>query len=149
MRNMSDAELQQLASQMDGNAPYRYITAFFGLLLVGKALPDGVIMLIKHLAKFRGSETLDYSMLGADAALVFAGVLMLYAAFKYLGPPDLAAELEDLEDEDQVEVEPPLFYKSGDVANTDQNDNASLGRGNESNVSTSTSISYSKVGQKA
>jgi len=89
---------------MDGNGPYRNVLGFIGLLLVGKALPDMIFSVLKYLLKMRGGETLDYGMMGLDVTFVAVGAGVLWAAFTYMGPPEVPEEV--MEDDPMLRMLP-------------------------------------------
>mmetsp|Transcript_29814 Transcript_29814/g.67559 ORF Transcript_29814/g.67559 Transcript_29814/m.67559 type:complete len:221 (+) Transcript_29814:51-713(+) len=87
---LTPEERAQMAAQMDDSlAPFRNIVCFLGLLFLGKAVPDALFSVLKHWAGMRGSEYLDFGMLGFDGVIALAGAGMIYGAFKYLGPTEL------------------------------------------------------------
>lgn len=118
---LTQEQREQLAGELDGMGQFRNIVGFLGLLLLGKALPDAVFSVLKHLAKIRGSEVLDYGMLGVDATLVVFGAGMLYAAVVGMAPPPvpeiLPPELERFAEMQGIEAEEvPEEEEGGSVA---------------------------------
>ncbi|CAK0881086.1 unnamed protein product, partial [Prorocentrum cordatum] len=73
MRRLTEEERAMMAEQMDGMAPFRNITGFFGLLMMGKAIPDAAFMYLRKLAGIRGAENLDFNMFGFDLLLAIVG----------------------------------------------------------------------------
>jgi hypothetical protein len=98
---MSDEQRARIEREVDGTGPFRNIVGFLGLLLVGKALPDAVFSVLRHMAGIRGAEVLDTGMLTLDAVLVVVGVGLLYTAIVLMGPPPIPDELLDAEEEDE------------------------------------------------
>jgi len=84
-----------MLEQMDGLAPFRNIVGFLGLLVVGKSVPDAVFAFLRHWAKIRGDENLDYGMLGADAIFALVGAGLIYVAVVFMAPPQLPPEFSD------------------------------------------------------